>query len=145
MEHEVTVIEIEFQKVIAKRIHFKSQQHIYSVQNYEWRPQILLMEVKLFTTNNESPAMQRSDGDTIIRMLYYCADEPRLESQIRTYSELDRAQFVKFIIHCIKRGMLKVVMTEDMQHFVTTERGKQVLATTENIMQSLGISPEVEK
>ena len=75
-------------------------------------------------------------------MLYYCADEPRLESQIRAYSELDRAKFVKFVIHCIKRGMLKVVMTEDQQHFVLTERGKQVLTTAKNIMQTLGITPE---
>ena len=94
------------------------------------------------TTNPETPATGRSEGDNIIRMLYYCADEPRLESQIRMYSELDRAQFVKYVIHCIKRGLLKVVMTEEQQHFVTTERGKQVLATTENIMHTLGITPE---
>lgn len=93
-------------------------------------------------TNPEEPVKGRSEGDTIIRMLYYCVDEPRLESQIRIYSELDRAQFVKYVIHCIKRGLLKVVMTEEQQHFVTTERGKQVLATAENIMHSLGITPD---
>lgn len=94
------------------------------------------------TTDTENPATGHNEDDTIIRMLYYCADEPRLESQIRMHSGLDRTQFVKFVIHCIKRGLLKVVMTEDQQHFVTTERGKQVLATAENIMQKLGITPE---
>lgn len=99
------------------------------------------IEVKFLTTDPDK-ARLKSDDEIIVRMLNYCDDEPRLESEIRVYSGLDRSQFVKFVIHCIKRGLLKVEMTEDKQYFVTTQRGKQVLATAETIRDTLGITPE---
>lgn len=51
---------------------------------------------------------ERSDADIVVRMLWYCLDGPKLSSQIVSYCNIDRIQLLRFLQHCIVRGLLKI-------------------------------------
>lgn len=85
---------------------------------------------------------EMSDGDVIIRMLYYC-EEPRLPSQIMSYCKIDGVKFRRFSGHCIRRGLLKIVSSElGLFALVTTQRGREVLSTADSIMAELGMGQD---
>ncbi|HKW04530.1 MAG TPA: winged helix-turn-helix domain-containing protein [Nitrososphaerales archaeon] len=87
-------------------------------------------------------ALERSDSDTIIRMLYYCT-EPRTLPQIMSYCGIDASRFKKFMQHCMKRDLLKMVVDEEASmEYVVTKHGAEVLATAAEIMGALGIEKE---
>ncbi len=82
---------------------------------------------------------QKSDSDVIIRMLYYCT-EPRHQTQIMSYCEIDAAQFKKYVQHCMKRNLVKIEVDEEgSDEYVVTEHGAEVLGTAAEIMGVLGI------
>ncbi len=82
---------------------------------------------------------KREDAEILVRMLYYCS-EPRLPSQIKSYCEIDGAQFKKYAEHCIKQGLLRKVPS-DYQEFsyAVTDYGKNTLASAEQVLSALGI------
>jgi len=85
-------------------------------------------------------SFEQSDADLLIRMLYFCSDEPKVMSQIISYCSTDRRQMLRFSTHCFARGLLKVAPSDDgLLHLVTTEHGKEVFATAQNVMRGLGI------
>ena len=85
-------------------------------------------------------SFEESDVDTLIRMLYYCSDEPKVTSQIISYCSIDRKQILRFLTHCSAQGLLKVASYNDgLLYLLTTEHGKEVLATAQNVMRGLGI------
>jgi ethanolamine ammonia-lyase small subunit len=72
-------------------------------------------------------------------MLYFCT-EPRLPSQIMSYCDIDGVQFKRFFDHCVKRNLLKVVVSDlGLFALVVTERGRKTLTTAEEIIKALGI------
>jgi len=89
---------------------------------------------------NTPDSFEQSDADLLIRMLYYCSDGPKVTSQIASYCNIDRRQIVRFLTHCFARGLLKVAPSDDgLLYLETTEHGKEVLATAQDIMRGLGI------
>ena len=89
-------------------------------------------------------SFEESDAELLIRMLYYCSDEPKVTSQIISYCSIDRKQILRFLTHCSARGLLKVAPYNDgLLYLSTTEHGKEVLATTQNVMRGLGIELKV--
>jgi hypothetical protein len=83
-----------------------------------------------------------SDSDIIIRMLYFC-EEPKLPAQIMNYLKIDGVKFRKFSGHCVKRGLLKVIASEQgLLEMQITQRGRVVLATADSIMMELGIGQD---
>ena len=85
---------------------------------------------------------ERSDSDTIVRMLYYCA-EPRSAAQVMSYCSIDRVRFEKYLKHCRKRDLLKMeIDDEGSQEYVVTQHGGEVLATATQIMAELGIEKD---
>jgi len=82
------------------------------------------------------------DPDIIIRMLYFC-EEPKLPSQIMNYCMIDGIKFRKFSGHCLKRGLLKVIASDQgLLAMQITQRGRDVLATADSIMSELGIEQD---
>ena len=83
-----------------------------------------------------------ADSDIIIRMLYFC-EVPKLPSQIMSYCAIDGVKFRSFSGHCMKRGLLRVVASEQgLLALQITERGREVLATADSIMAELGIGQD---
>ena len=83
-----------------------------------------------------------SDSDIIIRMLWFC-EEAKLPAQIMNYCNIDGIQFRRFTGHCIKRGLLRAVATEEgLFAMETTGRGREVLETADKIMSALGLEPD---
>ncbi len=71
-------------------------------------------------------------------MLYFC-EEPKLQAQIMHYCKIDGIRFRRFCEHCMRRGILKGVRTDyGLQAYIITDRGKEVLATAEDIIRALG-------
>ncbi len=89
---------------------------------------------------------EESDADIMIRMLYYCSDEPRYAAQIQSYCNINRIQLARFSKHCIERKLLKIAPTSDGSLCLeVTERGRQVLYTAQNIMEGLGIKLDTSR
>jgi hypothetical protein len=85
---------------------------------------------------------EMSDSDIIIRMLYFCEEE-KLPAQIMNYCKIDGIKFRKFSGHCIKRGLLRVIASEQgLFALQITRRGREVLDTADSIMQALGIGQD---
>lgn len=89
--------------------------------------------------------VKREDADIIVRMLYYCS-EPRIESQIKSYAEIDSIQFDGFANHCIRRGLLRKFISRDRAdageiYYVVTDEGRKTLVTAQEIMKALGLNP----
>ena len=89
--------------------------------------------------------VKREDADIIVRMLYYCS-EPRIESQIKSYAEIDSVQFDKFSNHCIRKGLLRKFISRDRTdegeiYYVVTDVGRRTLVTAQEIMKALGLNP----
>lgn len=83
---------------------------------------------------------EQADADILIRMLYFCSEEPKTESQIMLYCNIDRLKLARFARHCIARRLLKIAPSDDgLFPLVATERGIEVLSTAQDIMQGLGI------
>lgn len=95
-------------------------------------------------TLSSQTVVRREDADVIVRMLYYCS-EPRIESQIKSYCEIDSVQFDKFANHCIRRGLLRKFLSskegeEGVFDYVVTDEGRKTLVTAQQIMKALGLS-----
>jgi hypothetical protein len=85
---------------------------------------------------------EMSDSDIVIRMLWFC-EERRLPSQVMNYCHIDGVQFRRFSGHCIKRGLLRTVSSEQgLFAMLTTARGREVLETADHIMSTLGLDPD---
>ncbi|MDG6994356.1 MAG: hypothetical protein JRN52_00415 [Nitrososphaerota archaeon] len=85
-----------------------------------------------------------SDSDTVIRMLYFC-ETPRTPAQIMLYCGIDGIQLTRFTKHCLRRNLVKFVMSEmGPMSLVITEHGKEVLSKSMDILKELNLSPEVE-
>lgn len=94
------------------------------------------------TTASGNGATELRETNIILRMLYFC-EEPKGTSQIMSYCGIDRSHAKKYSQHCIGRGTLKMSHADyGLEVMVTTERGKEVLATAENIVRELGINSE---
>ena len=108
------------------------------MSSYQWG--------EIFESREATPVFQQADADVIIRMLYFCADEPRMASQIMVHCNIDRSQLVRFSRHCIRRKLLKIAFSRDGDMYLeTTEHGTEVLSTAQNIMYELGIKLEEPK
>lgn len=103
-----------------------------------------LFEIDALKESEETPlAFERADADVLIRMLYYCSEEPKLDTQIMSHCQIDRSQLVRFSGHCIRRRLLKFSPSEEgLLCFVATEHGKEVLSKAHDIMDGLGIKLE---
>ena len=83
--------------------------------------------------------LNREDSEVIVRMLYYCS-EPRIDSQIKSYCEINQLQFDKFAQHCMRKGLLKMFLNTDGEFcYVVTDAGKRTLVTAQEIMKALAI------
>jgi predicted transcriptional regulator len=88
--------------------------------------------------------VKREDADVIVRMLYYCS-EPKIESQIKSYCEIDSVQFEKFANHCFRHALLRKYISRDAAdegelYYVVTDEGRKTLATAQQIMKALGLN-----
>jgi hypothetical protein len=88
-------------------------------------------------------ASQKREVENIVRMLYFCS-EPRLDSQIKSYCEIDSVQFNKFAEQCISRGLLRKFVSDDgLFGYVLTKRGTEALIGAQEVMKALGIKQEI--
>ncbi len=97
------------------------------------------------SSSSSQTLVKREDADIIVRMLYYCSD-PRIESQIKSYVEIDSIQFDRFANHCIRRGLLRKYISRDRSddgeiYYVVTDEGRKTLVTAQEIMKALGLNP----
>lgn len=90
----------------------------------------------------EASSFGVSDSDIIIRMLYFCESSPRVKSQIMSYCQIDAYQFKKFMTHCLNRRLLRISIDRsgygDVEQFVMSDHGRDVLRKTELIKRELG-------